>query len=110
MDECAHDGNENEGDRSVSSLAHAAKEGAQMDMRSEMDTMSIGSASEMASDDAETCAARFQSVSTKRDRVASMVAELEREERDVGSSEHARDLTDELHHGVQSRWIVFQLE
>lgn len=84
--ECAHDGNENEGDRSVSSLAHAAKEGAQMDMRSEMDTMSIGSASEMASDDAETCAARFQSVSTKRDRVASMVAELEREERDVGSS------------------------
>ena len=84
--EHSHGGHDNEGDRSASSLAHAAKEGAQMDMRSEMDTMSIGSASELASDDVETYTARFQSVTTKRDRVASVLAELEREERDVGSS------------------------
>ena len=69
-----------------SSLAHAATEGAQLDMRSELDTMSIGSASELASDDTEMCAARFQPGATKRDRVSSVLAELEREERDVGAS------------------------
>jgi len=78
--------NDSEGGRDVSSLGHATTEGGQLDMRSELDTMSIGSASELASEDTEMHSAGFQSVSTKRDRVSSVLAELEQEERDVGAS------------------------
>ena len=53
------------------------------DMRSEMDTMSIGSASELASDDLELHPSTFHSALAKRERVAKLLGEVDREAGEV---------------------------
>ena len=53
------------------------------DMRSEMDTMSIGSASELAVDDLELHPSTFHSALAKRERVAKLLGEVDREAGEV---------------------------